>query len=91
MIVKYVDGSVTDTDKLNDLSAQLVEVQNQYTEFMCSHKIPFFAIAFDPTTNKYHPSIHAMNQKDWDIILNSMNQFFSEYGVELISKTPDSS
>ena len=42
MKINHPDGSVTDTDKLSDCSAELMEKANIFFEFCKKNKIPFF-------------------------------------------------
>lgn len=53
MKITHVDGSVTDTDKLNDLSAELLERTKDFYEFFANHKIPFILRFGDPILKSF--------------------------------------
>ncbi len=81
MKINHIDGSVTDTDKLPDLSAELAEKIKEFTDFCCKHKIPFFMRVNDKTIKKWTgASNFNSSPEDYYSILDSINHFFKTNG-----------
>ncbi len=83
MIIKLTDGSTLDTDKMNDLSAQLMEAAAQYSDVMCRHKIPFVSLFVDPVTELVHPVCHVMSEDDRDRVMTAIDLFVARFGYKL--------
>jgi hypothetical protein len=73
MKIKHTDGSITDTHKLSDFSAELAEKSHEFVDFCCKRKIPFLLSWVDPTNNKcsggnnYNDSMLDMMKVIWSI------------------------
>ena len=80
MIGKHLDGSITDTDKLNDMSALIVEEVKRFTDFMCEHKVPFFMHYLD-LVRKTRSGSQNFNESydNYAQLLSGMNSFFETH------------
>lgn len=85
MKITHVDGSVTDTDKMNDLSSQLLEKTKEFTDFMCSNKIPFLLRFCDPVLKAYGGAANANDDvDDFARVLDALNSYVVEYGFTVV-------
>jgi len=91
MKIQHQDGSVTDTDKLPDLSAELMEHANNLFEFCKRHKIPLFMRFIDinrkTSDNKVAVSgaSYIGSTSDFVNILNTIDSYFYDHsGVHFI-------
>lgn len=53
MKLKCYDGSLWDTDNLNDLSAEIAEKTSEYCSLMEKYQIPFLLRYYDPMLKGY--------------------------------------
>lgn len=93
MKITHLDGSITDTDKLNDLSAEVLEALNKLTGLFCKYKIPFLLTYYDPILKGFSGSQNFNNSlSDYIRVINSMNKIFIDHGgfleIKMIKPLP---
>ncbi len=85
MKIVHTDGSVTDTDQLNDLSAEILEHTKAYTDFMCSRKVPFLLRFYDPVRNTCAGAGNSNDSlEDTSKILFAIDMFTRPLGYALV-------
>jgi hypothetical protein len=83
MIINHPDGKVTDTNKLNDISALIMEKSKELCDLCIKYKIPLFLKYIDNTTTPKTASgaFNSNNDKETYIdLLECINQWFKENG-----------
>lgn len=86
MIIKHTNGEVTDTNKLNDLSAEIMEAQASFTDTLCRLKVPFVALVMDPVGGKLHSSMHITSNKEIKDVLSAVQHFVRGYNADIVPK-----
>ena len=91
MKIQHQDGSVTDTDKLPDASAELMEHANNLFEFCKNNKIPLFLRFIDINRKTADGKVavsgasYISSTSDFVNILNTIDSYFYEHsGVHFI-------
>ncbi len=79
MIINHIDGSVTDTDKLPDATAEVMTAVKQLLDVCCKYKVPVFMRYIDPV-KKSDSGIQNYNNswEDFAALMNSINGFFAK-------------
>lgn len=90
MKIKHFDGKETDTNKLSDLSAEIMEKSNDLFEFCKKYKIPaiFRYIDKSGAQSKTSGFYNGETGMDYVDVLCSLNQFFEQNGdqVTIVNK-----
>ncbi len=84
MIINHIGGKITDTNKLNDSTAEMMEAQAKATEVLCRLNVPFIMLAIDPTTDMLHSSLHITNGAAANKVISAIDQFIERYGVAVV-------
>lgn len=94
MKITHTDGSVTNTDKLNDFSAELMEKVDEFHSFMMAHKVPYF-LSFNDPVRKMHSGATHINEEnnldEWSQLLFYMDRVLKQYGAQVIPYSKDES
>jgi hypothetical protein len=89
--ITHTDGSITDTDKLNDCSAELMERMADFQSFCKSRQLPMFLRVVDTTQKMHGNTFVSSGAANWDsvsqvvMILTSIEEYFlKETGTKVI-------
>ena len=84
MKIIHTDGSISETDRMNDFSADLLEQTKVFTDFMCARKVPFVLRFYDPVKKCFCGAGNANDSiEDTSRILHAIDMYTRPMGYGL--------